>query len=142
MDAEGIVAVGAVGAITYVDGEVEVAGFANLETQEIFTTQHRFRVGSIDVTFIAVVAVSVIDDLDASAANWLPQLDGRITLRHLLAHRSGLFDYMWDGETYERLAFGRRRSPTRRRSSLRRSVIRCGTSGRSRTRARTTRRST
>jgi D-alanyl-D-alanine carboxypeptidase len=36
----------------------------------------------------------------------VPQLDKRITLRHLLSHRSGLFDYMWDGETYERLAFG------------------------------------
>jgi D-alanyl-D-alanine carboxypeptidase len=106
MDAEGIVDVGAVGAITYVDGEVAVAGFANLETQERFTMQHRFRVGSIDKTFIAVVAVSVLDDLDAAAASWLPQLDRRITLRHLLAHRSGLFDYMWDGETYERRAFG------------------------------------
>ena len=36
----------------------------------------------------------------------LPQLDGRIRSWHLLSHRSGLFDYMWDGETYEELAFG------------------------------------
>lgn len=38
-------------------------------------------------------------------ARWVPELDERITLHHLLSHRSGLFDYMWDGETYERLAF-------------------------------------
>jgi len=55
---------------------------------------------------MAVVAVTIFDDLDVPAARWLPQLDERITLRHLLSHRSGLFDYMWDGETYERLAFG------------------------------------
>src|SRR5256885_12983906 len=46
------------------------------------------------------------DDLDVPAARWVPELDERITLRHLLSHRSGLFDYMCDGETYERLAFG------------------------------------
>src|SRR5581483_9697768 len=51
-------------------------------------------------------AVEIFDDLDVSASTWIPELDGRITLRHLLAHRSGLFDYMWDGETYEQLAFG------------------------------------
>lgn len=106
MWAESIVAAGAVGAIVYVDGDVECAGLANLETREAMTPQHRLRVGSIDKTFIALVAVTVFDDLDVPAARWLPELDERITLRHLLAHRSGLFDYMWDGETYERLAFG------------------------------------
>jgi D-alanyl-D-alanine carboxypeptidase len=106
VSAESIVAAGAIGAITYVDGAVDADGFANLRTREPMTPQHRVRVGSIDKTFTAVVAVRMFDDLDISASRWLPQLDERITLRHLLSHRSGLFDYMWDGETYEKLAFG------------------------------------
>jgi D-alanyl-D-alanine carboxypeptidase len=103
---DSIIAAGAIGAIVWIDGEAEAAGFANLEPHEPMTPQHRIRVGSIDKTYMAVVAVTVFDDLDVLAARWVPQLDGRTTLRHLLSHRSGLFDYMWDGETYERLAFG------------------------------------
>jgi len=103
---DAIIAAGAIGALVWVDGEAEAAGFANLQTREPMTPQHRLRVGSIDKTYMAVVAVTIFDDLDVPAAGWLPQLDERITLRHLLSHRSGLFDYMWDGETYERLAFG------------------------------------
>jgi D-alanyl-D-alanine carboxypeptidase len=70
------------------------------------TPEHRVWVGSIDKTYMALVAVTLFPDLDVPAAGWLPQLDERITLWHLLSHRSGLFDYMWDGETYEQLAFG------------------------------------
>jgi D-alanyl-D-alanine carboxypeptidase len=103
---DSIIAAGAIGAIVWIDGEAEAAGFANLETHELMTPHHRMRVGSIDKTYMAVVAVTIFDDLDVPAARWVPQLDERITLRHLLSHRSGLFDYMWDGETYERLAFG------------------------------------
>lgn len=104
---DSIIAAGAVGAIVLIDGEAEGAGFANLQTHEPMTPQHRVRVGSIDKTYMAVVAVTIFeDDLDLPAARWVPELDERITLRHLLSHRSGLFDYMWDGETYERLAFG------------------------------------
>lgn len=97
---------GAVGAVVYLDGDVECAGFANLETQELMTPEHRTWVGSIDKTYVACVAVDLFDDLDRSASRWLPQLDPRITLLHLLSHRSGLFDYMFDGETYERISFG------------------------------------
>jgi D-alanyl-D-alanine carboxypeptidase len=104
--ADAIIEAGAIGAIVCADEEVECAGFANIETREPMTPQHRIWVGSIDKTYMALVAVTVFDDLDAPAARWLPQLDQRITLWHLLTHRSGLFDYMWDGETYERLAFG------------------------------------
>jgi D-alanyl-D-alanine carboxypeptidase len=103
---DSIIAAGAIGAIVWIDGEAEAAGFANIETQEPMTPQHRTQVGSIDKTYMAVVSVTVFDDLDLPAARWVPQLDERITLRHLLSHRSGLFDYMWDGETYEQLAFG------------------------------------
>ena len=95
---DSIIASGAIGAIVWIDGEAEAAGFANLEPDEPMTPQHRTRVGSIDKTYMAVVAVTIFDDLDVPAARWVPQLDERITLRHLLSHRSGLFDYMWDGE--------------------------------------------
>jgi D-alanyl-D-alanine carboxypeptidase len=103
---DSIIAAGAIGALAWIDGEAEAAGFANLQTHEPMTPQHRTRIGSIDKTYLAVVALTIFDHLDVSAARWVPQLDKRITLRHLLSHRSGLFDYMWDGETYERLAFG------------------------------------
>lgn len=102
----GIIGAGAIGAIVYVDGEVECAGFANLESCEHMRAEHRTWVGSIDKTYMACVAVDLFDDLHVSASRWLPQLDPRITLWHLLSHRSGLFDYMWDGETYERISFG------------------------------------
>jgi D-alanyl-D-alanine carboxypeptidase len=103
---DSIIGAGAIGGIVWIDGEAEAAGFANLETHEPMTPDHHMRVGSIDKTYMAVVAVTIFDDLDVPAAPWVPQLDERITLRHLLSHRSGLFDYMWDGETYEQLAFG------------------------------------
>jgi D-alanyl-D-alanine carboxypeptidase len=102
---DSIISAGAIGALVWIDGESDAAGFANLETREPMTPEHRLRVGSIDKTYLAVVAVTIFDDLDVPASRWVPQLDERITLRHLLSHRSGLFDYMWDGETYERLAF-------------------------------------
>jgi D-alanyl-D-alanine carboxypeptidase len=102
---ESLIEAGAIGAIVYVDGDIECAGFANLETREPMTPEHRTWVGSVDKTYLALLAVTLFDDLDIPAVRWLPQLDERITLWHLLSHRSGLFDYMWDGETYERLAF-------------------------------------
>jgi D-alanyl-D-alanine carboxypeptidase len=102
---DAIIEAGAIGAIAYADGEVECAGVASLETGEPMTSEHRTWVGSIDKTYMALVAVTLFDDLDVPAARWLPQLDERITLWHVLSHRSGLFDYMWDGETYEQLAF-------------------------------------
>ena len=102
---DAIVEAGAVGAIVSVDGEIEAAGLACLEPAEPMTTQHRFRVGSIDKVFMAVVATTVLDDFDVPAHKWVPELDERITVRHLLTHRSGLFNWMLDGETAERLNF-------------------------------------
>jgi len=103
---DAIIDAGAIGSIVYVDGEVECAGFANLETRDRMTPEHRTWVGSVDKTYMALVAVTLFDDLQAPASQWLPQLDEGITLWHLLTHRTGIFDYMWDGETYEQLAFG------------------------------------
>ncbi|MFJ6575497.1 serine hydrolase domain-containing protein [Streptomyces sp. NPDC091368] len=59
----------------------------------------RFRVGSVSKTFSSVVLLQLVEEgrleLDASVDQYLPGLlpDDRITVRHLLTHRSGLADY-------------------------------------------------
>ncbi|MFE5791436.1 serine hydrolase domain-containing protein [Streptomyces sp. NPDC056503] len=59
----------------------------------------RFRIGSVSKTFSAVVLLQLVDEgrleLDAPVNRYLPGLlpDDRITVRHLLTHRSGLADY-------------------------------------------------
>ncbi|MFB6842478.1 serine hydrolase domain-containing protein [Streptomyces sp. NPDC056361] len=61
--------------------------------------QSRFRIGSVSKTFSTVVLLQLVDEgkleLDASVNAYLPGLlpDDRITVRHLLTHRSGLSDY-------------------------------------------------
>jgi len=60
----------------------------------------RFRVGSITKTFVATVVLQLVGEgrlrLDDSLERWLPGAipgGGRITVRHLLQHTSGIFDY-------------------------------------------------
>ncbi|MER6349134.1 serine hydrolase domain-containing protein [Streptomyces sp. NPDC001532] len=59
----------------------------------------RFRIGSVSKTFSSVVLLQLVDEgkleLDRSVNTYLPGLlpDDRITVRHLLTHRSGLADY-------------------------------------------------
>ena len=63
----------------------------------------RFRVGSVTKTFVAVLALNLADrgviSLDDPVATYLPTLlrDGdRVTIRSLLNHTAGLFDYTSD----------------------------------------------
>ena len=62
-------------------------------------TNGRFRVGSITKTFVSTVLLQLVDEgrlgLDNPAARHLPEygLDPRITVRMLLQHTSGLFNY-------------------------------------------------
>lgn len=59
----------------------------------------RFRIGSVSKTFSAVVLLQLVQEgklgLDEPVNTYLPGLlpDDRITVRHLLTHRSGLADY-------------------------------------------------
>ncbi|MFJ6249915.1 MULTISPECIES: serine hydrolase domain-containing protein [unclassified Streptomyces] len=59
----------------------------------------RFRIGSVSKTFSAVVLLQLVQEkrlkLDSPVNTYLPGLlpDDRITVRHLLTHRSGLADY-------------------------------------------------
>ena len=70
---------------------------------EQMTAQHRFRIASITKTFVAVVALQLVQEgwlsLDHTVEHWLPGLvpggDG-ISVRQLMRHTSGLYDYMDD----------------------------------------------
>ncbi|MFG2957408.1 serine hydrolase domain-containing protein [Streptomyces sp. NPDC048291] len=90
------------------------SGVGNRETGAPRGKNDRFRVGSISDTFVATVLLQMEAEkrlsLDDSVERHLPGLvtgngnDGRrITVRQLLNHTSGLFDYLADkeyGETY------------------------------------------
>jgi D-alanyl-D-alanine carboxypeptidase len=63
----------------------------------------RFRVASITKTFVATVVLQLVAEgklgLDDPVERWLPGLvpnGSAITIRQLLGHRSGLFDYLDD----------------------------------------------
>jgi D-alanyl-D-alanine carboxypeptidase len=76
-------------------------GVADRSTGRAITTSDRFRVGSVTKSFSAVVLLQLVDEgklkLDAPVNSYLPGLlDARITVRHLLSHRSGLYDYTND----------------------------------------------
>jgi D-alanyl-D-alanine carboxypeptidase len=77
-------------------------GLADRSTRRALTTDDRFRIGSVTKTFSAVVLLQLVDEhrlsLDAPVNRYLPKLlpDDRITVRHLLSHRSGLYDYTND----------------------------------------------
>ncbi|MCH0564625.1 MULTISPECIES: serine hydrolase [unclassified Streptomyces] len=83
------------------------SGVGNLSTGAPRRTNERFRVGSITNTFVATVLLQMEAEkrlsLDDSVERHLPGLvrgngnDGReITVRQLLNHTSGLFDYLAD----------------------------------------------
>ena len=91
------------------------AGVGNLRTGAPRSADDRFRVGSITKTFVATVLLQLEAEgrlsLDDKVEKWLPGVvhgnghDGaRITLRQLLNHTSGIFNYTAD-ETFGRTYF-------------------------------------
>lgn len=89
------------------------AGVAEVGTDRERLAQEQFRVGSITKTFTATVilqlAAEYVLSLDDTVEKWLPGLirgnghDGnRITIRHLLSHRSGLFAFTLDEDMLRR----------------------------------------
>jgi D-alanyl-D-alanine carboxypeptidase len=91
------------------------AGVGNLRTHAPRSADDRYRVGSITKTFVATVLLQLEAEgrlsLDDKVEKWLPGVvhgnghDGsRITLRQLLNHTSGIFDYTSD-ETFGRTYF-------------------------------------
>ena len=79
------------------------SGEADLARKTPMRTSDRFRIGSITKTFVATVVLQLVGEgelsLDDTVERWLPGLvpnGERITVRQLLGHRSGLFDYLDD----------------------------------------------
>ncbi|MGW4437674.1 serine hydrolase domain-containing protein [Streptomyces sp. NPDC004596] len=97
---------GAPGALARVDdgddSYLVTRGFADRSTRQAISAADRFRIGSVTKSFSAVVLLQLADehklDLDAPVNRYLPKLlpDDRITVRHVLSHRSGLYDYSND----------------------------------------------
>ncbi|MFJ2740840.1 serine hydrolase domain-containing protein [Streptomyces sp. NPDC087440] len=94
---------GAMARFTGPDGVLtRTVGVRDRTTGEAMNTRARFRIGSVSKTFSSVVLLQLVDEgrleLDAPVNRYLPGLlpDDRITVRHLLTHRSGLADYTDD----------------------------------------------
>ncbi|MFI6559663.1 serine hydrolase domain-containing protein [Streptomyces sp. NPDC050534] len=97
---------GAPGAIARIDDHGSVAwaaaGVADRKSGRTISNADRFRIGSVTKTFSAVVLMQLADEgrlrLDTSVDHYLPGLlpDSKITVRQLLGHRSGLYDYSND----------------------------------------------
>lgn len=89
--------------IVYRDGEVllhEAFGLANLELGIAMTIDNRFRIASVTKQFTGALVMRLVEDgmleLDADIRTYLPDFadtGALITLRHLLGHTSGLYNY-------------------------------------------------
>ena len=82
---------------------VTASGLADIATNRPMAPGDRVRVGSITKTFVATVVLQLVAEhrlrLSDSVARWLPGLvpnGASITLRELLQHTSGIFDYAGD----------------------------------------------
>jgi D-alanyl-D-alanine carboxypeptidase len=83
------------------------SGTADLDHQRPLSVHGRFRAGSVTKSFVATTVLQLVAgkkvDLDTTVENYLPGIvpNGKnITVRMLLNHRSGLFNYteaLWPG---------------------------------------------
>jgi D-alanyl-D-alanine carboxypeptidase len=97
---------GAPGAMARIDDHGSVAraaaGVADRKSGRTISDADRFRIGSVTKVFSAVVLMQLADEgkvgLDTSVDHYLPGLlpDRTITVRQVLGHRSGLYDYTND----------------------------------------------
>ncbi|WP_412542853.1 serine hydrolase domain-containing protein [Longispora sp. K20-0274] len=101
---DAVVAAGAPGAVLEYreNGRVErdVSGVAELGRDRPVPRDGRFRVGSVTKTFTSTVALQLVGEgrlrLDDTVERWLPGRvpnGGGITVRQLLNHTSGIFNY-------------------------------------------------
>ena len=105
--AQSLVRGGAPGAIVFVRTpsatRSAVSGFSSLEPRVPMRASDRFRVASITKTFVATIVLQLEAegklDIDDPVERWLPgKVPGgpSITLRELLSHTSGIFNYTDD----------------------------------------------
>jgi D-alanyl-D-alanine carboxypeptidase len=100
-----------------VDPILATAGLASLETRTPLSNSDRFAFYSITKTFVATVVLQLVDEgvltlddtvaqrLDDPAAMRIPNVD-QITLRQLLNHTGGVYDYADDQGPFQPVAFG------------------------------------
>ncbi|MFC3452485.1 serine hydrolase domain-containing protein [Amycolatopsis speibonae] len=74
------------------------SGKAELDSNRPVPENGRFRIGSITKTFVSTVLLQLSGegklDLDAPVVRYLPGLiDGRVTVRQVMQHTSGLYNY-------------------------------------------------
>jgi D-alanyl-D-alanine carboxypeptidase len=84
------------------------SGHGDLRPRTPMRPGDRFRMGSITKTFVATVVLQLVGEkklrLTDTVERWLPGVvpnGERITVRHLLGHTSGLFDYGGDRKWLE-----------------------------------------
>lgn len=88
-------------AIRLPNGEIwtSVSGFATLQPEMAVTTETSFAVASISKTFVTALILQLVDEevlrLDDPLADFVPDFPRarRITLRQLLEHKSGVFNF-------------------------------------------------
>lgn len=113
-EAERLVAVGAPGVIVYArDGNRVVRfarGYGRLAPRVPMRVSDRWRTASLTKTYTAVVVLQLAGEgrlsLDDTVERWLPGLvpgGAAITVRQLLNHTSGLFDYFEDPALVKRV---------------------------------------
>jgi D-alanyl-D-alanine carboxypeptidase len=103
------------GAIVYVEvpgeGKWEAAlGLSDVEAEEAMDIANKYRIGSITKTFVATVILQLVDEGKISLDDTLDTLGmepivphaSEITVRMLLNHTSGLFEYTAD-ETFQEM---------------------------------------
>lgn len=77
-------------------------GYASLEKKQLIDDQTLFRIGSISKTFTAVLVFKQIESgklkLSDPLSKWFPLFGNarKITIRHLLSHQSGIYNFTKD----------------------------------------------
>jgi D-alanyl-D-alanine carboxypeptidase len=105
--ADAVVDAGIPGVAVYVRNKgrttVVTRGYDDVAAKRPMSVEDRFRVGSVTKSFVATVVLQLVAEgklsLDDTVEQWLPGLvpnGSAITIRELLSHRSGLFDYVGD----------------------------------------------
>lgn len=89
----------------YQDGQEvyqRAIGFENVEKQIEATSDTRYRIGSISKTYTAAIIMQLVEEgkleLSSTLSVYYPQFENadKITIEHLLQHRSGLFNFTND----------------------------------------------
>ena len=103
---------GAAAAVIFPDGSMWKAGsgYAQLNPNETATPKIPFVVASITKTFVTAAIMQLADEgklsIDDPLSNWLPDYPGasQITLRELLSHTSGVYNYL-QNPSFDRKVF-------------------------------------